>query len=187
MAGEQMFDHALEYLKGWPMGEPLDFDAKASADVVGSIYAGKVVHVNASGEFELGAKGFQMPIFLHQNSDDHDVANDGGGRWYAIAPTGKMSGVVATGGYELETSEFLTSATYAPNDKLKSPTEDQVTGGSEDDAGKLYKTKAWTGGGGGALTLYTDTICGCVSRAKYVNQHGVSMLPFWPVFLPGSA
>jgi hypothetical protein len=36
----------------------------------------------------------------------------------AIAPTGKMSGLVATGGYEIASTEFDATRNYVPGDLL---------------------------------------------------------------------
>jgi hypothetical protein len=191
-APTQMFTHALDHLKGWPSPSAVDFVAKLSANVTvpDSAYGGRVVHLNNSKEFELGAKVTQMPIFLIQGSNEFDVANPGDGAssphgWTAIAPAGWMSGLVAIGAYELETTEFKTDDTYNPNDILHSPTEDQVS--TKTDAGKLFRVKNWSGGGGGAFTVGTDLICGVVSRGKKLNHHRVSVLSFWPVYIPGTA
>lgn len=186
----QMFDHALDMIKGWPNPYIVDFVAKISANVVkADIYGGSVVHLNADGEFEMGAKGTQMPMFLIQGATDFDVSNPGGIHWNAIAPKGNASALVAINALELETTEFEDddAVTYAANNILHSPTEDQVTAGSEADAGKLYKRKGWTGGGDGALTLYTDAVCGIVSRGERTNSHGARVLTFWPVYLPSAS
>ena len=99
-----------------------------------------------------------------------------------------MSGLVAVMGLELETTEFDQTVTYAYNDILHSPTDDQITGATQKlQAGMLFKTKNWGGGGGGALTLYPDAICGVVSIPMYVNSLNQNALAFWPVFLPGTA
>jgi len=42
---------------------------------------------------------------------------------------------------------------------------------------------------GGVLTsvatLYTHPVCGVVSDGVFKNSHGVNVLAFWPVYLPG--
>ena len=182
------FEHALEPLMGWDSElNQLQFAAKlSSVTVKDPVYAGSVVHLNASKEFEPGATGKMMPIFLFKGSDSFDVANPGGTRWLAVFPTGKLTGVVAQRGYEVGTTEFDTTDTYAPNDILHSPTEAIVGSGNENEAGKLYRRKSWTGGANAALTLYTNNVCGVVSTGKATNQHNVSMLSLWTVYLPGS-
>jgi len=185
---DQMYFHALDFLKGWPNEYALDFSARFSADMEKTdMSGGCVAHLDADGEFMPGAKGTQVPIFMINGPNDLDVDNDGGDEWTAIAPRGEASGLVGIDAFELETTEFETSQTYAPNDILHSPTEDQVTNGSENDAGKLYKRKGWTGGGNGALTLNTDSVCGIVSRGKRTNAHGRTVLAFWTFFHPSAS
>jgi len=73
----QMFAHTLDAVKGWFHMAALDFTAKLSDNVTITAYAGRCVHLNNDGEFEMGVLGSQMPIFLLQNSTDSDVANSG--------------------------------------------------------------------------------------------------------------
>lgn len=184
------YTHALNELKGWPFGSVLDFRAKLDTAVTGNAYAGRVVHVDAtSGAFQLGAKITQMPIFLRKSSTAFDVSNSSGNDWTAVAPVGWMTGLVATGGYELQTTEYATAdaASMVPNAILHAPTEDQCTAaGGVALAGQLHATKSYASGGG-SLTLYTDLVCGVVSRAVAKNNYGVNVVSFWPVYLPGTA
>jgi hypothetical protein len=90
-----------------------------------------------------------------------------------------MSGLVATGGYELQTTEFNTALTYVPNDALTCSA-----------AGVLTNA---------AITPYTTPIVGVCSWHNNedqqqspkatgpvgTNAHGVTTLSFWPVYLPG--
>ena len=171
----QMFYHTINSLKGWPSPTALDFAGKLhSAVTIDPLPAGRCVHVHSleavtygpgtSGGvplFKTGVSGTQMGIFLLQGSADFDVANQGGTDWYAIAPKGVLSGLVASGAYELETTEFDTDLTYAPNDVLAANADD-----TDDDDET----------GGGCLTndceVYTDAIVGVVSRGKYTNEIG---------------
>jgi hypothetical protein len=105
--------------------------------------------------------------------------------WVGISPSGEMNGLVATGGYELQTTEFDTEQQYAINDPLTS-----------DGDGVLTNVGA---------TVYTNWICGiCSSHVNGDNQsvglgavdapvgpvgtnaNGVLTLTFWPYFLPES-
>lgn len=184
-----MFEHCLDELKGWPDEAAVDFDGHLSPNVsVDPVFGGTCVHLNQQGQFELGAKGTHMPIFLLQGSQEFDVANPGGSNWIAINPTGKMSGLVAIGGYELETTEFEQAAglIYFPNDVLHAPTEDQITGPNKVMAGKLFKRNAWNGAPGTALNPAVHNICGVVSRMNHINHHRVPVLSFWPVYHIGS-
>lgn len=191
----QMFTNAIDFLKGWPSQTAVDHVAKLSTNVtLARVPSGRVVHLNASHEFELGAKGTQVAIFTIPASDDYDVANPGNGDtdpygWTSVAPGGNMSGLAATGSFELATTEFevASGVTYNPNDLLHSPTEDQITGSDKSVAGKLFKRKGWPGGSNAALVLYTDSICAVVSRGAYANHYRRNVLAFWPVYLPSAS
>lgn len=183
----QMTQHTLTALKGWLPSDmsALDYTAKISANVtVDPVYSGKCVHLNDVGEFEMGcpngtaaAKKITMPLFVFQSSNDPDVSNPGGitgsvndapGGWMGISSRGYITGLVATGGYELETTEFDSTDTYVPNNSLKSA-------GSNSVAATSQLTKG---------TCYVDPIVGIVSRVPYTNSHRRPALAFWPYVLP---
>lgn len=188
-APRQMTAHTLEAPKGWPSPHAVDIKSKLSPNVtVDPVFAGRCVHLNASGLYELGCPNgvssgkIHMPIWLFQNSDDPDVANLGGitgsesdepGGWMAVAPVGNIMGLVAAGSYELETTEFepesSLGSSYEPGHAL------QATANN---------TNAVTGGRMTKGTPYTHQIVGIVSRAVYINSHRRSALPFWPFVLP---
>ncbi len=175
----QMFDHTLDAVKGWFHMAALDFTAKISADETGSAYvfAGRVVHLDNNGDFKLGCTGSQMPIFLLQNGNDADVSNAGGGVWYPINPEGNITGLVAKGAYELETTEFDTARTYYPNDYLRCDTASAAV------AGKLTNNGLSTLVNGGSNPT---AIVGVVSRAPRKRQTDRNtVLAFWPVYHPG--
>lgn len=176
-APRQMFDHTLDAVKGWLPGNmaSLDCSAKLSANVtIDPVYAGRVVHKNADGEFEMGVTGTQMAIFLLQNSDDPDVQNEGGDDFQAIAPTGVMSGLVATGGYEVATTEFDSAQTYAINDVVRAVASNSnaTTGGRLTNA---------------SFTLGTTAGVGVVSKAVAQNSHKKNVLTLWTAYIPGTA
>jgi hypothetical protein len=197
-----MFNHCLDELKGWPDEAALDFDAHLAGPGVGGVnvdpvYGGSCVHVNPAGAFVLGVGPADMAIFLLQGSHELDVNNFGGTEWYPIAPTGKMSGLVAAGGFELETTEFYFGplvgglpptapalGMYTPGMQLTSPLETNITGTDLTAAGKLFKSRAWPGGSAAAVANKTDPVCAVVSRTNHVNHHRVPVLSFWPVYLP---
>ena len=102
MSGQvaQMFEQALDVPKGWFHLAALDKSAKLSAallDSVTAVPAGRVAHLDAAGEFALGATITQMPIFLWNGKDHPDVSNPGTSpvtgiqHWIAISPTGRTS------------------------------------------------------------------------------------------------
>lgn len=185
VAPVQMTTHTLEAPKGWPSPHAVDFVSKISANVtIDPVFAGRVVHLNASGEFEMGlpnvSKAGHMPIFLFQNSNDPDVQNDGGnaavdkGVWVPIAPVGNIMGLVAAGAYELESTEFEPAATagaYVPGDVLSATADNAnaVTGG------RITRN---------SIVAYEDPLCGVVSRGVFENSHQRNALAFWPVWLP---
>lgn len=183
--------HALNELKGWPRDQAIDYVASlAPGTLPAPLWGGRVVHVNAAQQFEPGVTGGQMGIFLLNSSIQFDVTNDPSDPsilgWTPIAPTGAMSGLVAIGGYELETTEFDVTKTYAPNDSLKSPTAAECTGAlGVSVAGMLFKDKSYAAGGG-PLVRYTDAICGIVSRSNTKSEYGVPILAFWPVYVPST-
>jgi len=159
VAPSLMFEHALSHPKGWFEPSALDFSAKLSPNVTIQAFGGRVVHVNAAGEFEMGIAAAQMAIFLLQADTDFDVSNPGttpGGLFMhqAVAPAGNMSGLVATGGDELESTEIDTSpdTAYAPNQLLtaKADNTTQATGGV------LANDRAGAGGSTGVVRQYTD-------------------------------
>lgn len=189
VAPSLMFEHAQTAKKGWFEPSALDFDAKLASAVTIQAFGGRVVHLNPSGEFEMGIANTQMAIFLIQADTDFDVSNPGttgAGNFMhqAIAPTKKMSGLVATGGYEIETSEFeVTPArAYAPNQLLTAKASNTV----QSQGGVLSNDRNGAGGSGGAVRQYTDAACGVVSRGKTKNEHNVDVLTFWPIYLPAA-
>lgn len=173
----QMTDNILNPLKGWFRPSALDFSAKfkpadvATLAAAGKVpYRGRVVHLDTDGYFVYGVDNYGMSLFLFPQGDDPDVMNDGGsaaGNWVAIAPTGKMMALVATGGYELESTEFV-AGSYSINDWLTA-----AAGTTDATSGKLV-----------VEANKANPICGVVSRGKYTNGHGKEVVGFWPVFLP---
>jgi hypothetical protein len=193
MAGQvsQMFEQGLDAVKGWFHLAALDKSAKLDSTLLTNttaVPAGRVAHLNSSGEFELGASGTQMPIFLWNGKDHPDVYNSGVSpttsttHWTAISPTGVMSGLVATGAYELQTTEYETAGTYTVNTLLTADTDASTT------HGKLVNTA--TDGGDlvcGVCSVHVGGAQGVAQTAgspKGTNAHGVSTLTFWPVYIP---
>ena len=179
-----MYEQALTPLKGWFEPSALDYAAKLSANVTIVLYSGRVAHLNASGELETGISGTTMPLFVFQNSTDFDVSNPGTtakGNFVhrPIAPTGVINCLVATGAYELQSTEYDTGETYAPNQLLQAPTANttQATGGV------LTNQRP---GGGGLVRQYTDAACGVVSRGTSKNEHEQDVIEFWPIYLPAA-
>lgn len=178
-APDLLTEHGLDVKKGWFDMASLDYSAKLSSAVTFAVKRGRVVHVDSNGEFRPGAHDTNIAIFLLNGSEDADVSNPGttaGGRFMhqAVAPTGKMSGLVATGGYEIATTEFDTSRTYTPGDLLTATASN---------------SNATTGGRvtNESVTQYVTPVVGVVSSGKAQNHNGIQALSFWTVWLPGAA
>jgi hypothetical protein len=171
-APRQMTANTLNALKGWPQPAAVDFHTEFDASIPAAnlpVLAGSVVHINASGKYELGVGTLSvMPLYMFNSSDDPDVVNEGGdpatekGAWIPINPTGQAMALVAVGAYELVTTAFVAD-TYAPNDALTSALAPDAA------AGSVKKG-----------TLYTDMIVGIVSRGLVDNGYGHDAVAFWP-------
>lgn len=186
----QMFENLLDAPKGWFHLAALDKSAPLEASLQADatpVVAGRCASLNATGEFVLGLDvDHAMAIFLWQGKSDPDVSNYGVSpttgvqHWISIGPKGIMNGLVATGGYELQTTEFDTDQDYVPNDLLTPDADGILTNQG--------------------ITLYTTPVVGVCSWHNNedaqqtpkatgpvgINAHGVTTLSFWPVYLPGS-
>jgi hypothetical protein len=186
-----MFTHGLDVKKGWFDMASLDYAAKLSPDVDFVLNRGRVVHVDSNGDFVPGAHKTNVAIFLLNGSEDADVSNPGWGQGQgaggsnatqtaanfmhiAVAPTGKMSGLVATGGYEISSTEFVeTESTYAPGQLL---TATRTSSPAATD-GRLTNE---------SVTQFVTPVVGVVSSGVATNHNGISALSFWCVWLPGA-
>lgn len=179
---KQMFDHTLDAPKGWFHMAALDFPAKLSSEVTIDAYAGRCVHLNADGEFEMGCVGDQMPIFLLQNSYDADVDNYGGTYWYPIGPTGTINGLVGKGAYMLETTEFDPDQEYAPNDPLRAiaSNSNQTTGGRLTNQGVVKVAS-------GTPAAATAVVGHVAIPPRKRQSDRKKVLCFWPGHHPGAA
>jgi hypothetical protein len=172
-------EKGLDVKKGWFDMASLDYSAKLASAVTFDVPAGRVVHLDTAGEFRPGAHATGCAIFLLNGSADADVSNPGttaSGNFMhrAIAPTGKLSGLVATGGYEIASSEFDSSLTYVPGQLLTATASNSnaTTGGRITNA---------------SVTQFVTPVVGVVSSGKAKNHNGVYALSFWTVWLPGAA
>jgi|APCry1669188879_1035177.scaffolds.fasta_scaffold00373_4 hypothetical protein len=174
-------ENGLDVKKGWFDMASLDYAAKLSTTVSFPVQRGRVVHVNSNGDFVPGAHKTCPAIFLLNGSEDADVSNPGttaSGNFMhlAVAPTGKMSGLVATGGYEISTTEFVTGNTYAPGDLLSATRSNATNPASTD--GRLTNY---------SITQFTTPVVGVVSSGAGKNHNGIQALSFWCVYLPGAS
>jgi hypothetical protein len=158
-----MFTNDLNALKGWPSNTGLDKAAPLDvSESAANVKKGMVAHLDAAtGHFKRGVASRAMPIFLLQSATDFDANSDKYGMSSKV-----LSGLVANGGYELQTTEY-TAGTYAPNVLLKA---DAATG-------KVINVVAGT-----AQT--TQDVVGVCSSGVVTNAYGKSVIGFWPCYLP---
>lgn len=165
----------MDVKKGWFDMSSLDYSAKLSPSVTTEVPAGRVVHVDSSGNFVPGSHNTNIAIFLIQGSEDADVVNPGGAvndpsvfLHVPVRPSGNMSGLVATGGYEIATTEFDKARTYTPGDLLTADADGVIT--NED------------------VVQFVNPVVGVVSSGKVNRNHNnVPSLSFWCCWLPGEA
>lgn len=172
-------EKGLDVKKGWFDMASLDYSAKLSSAVTFDVSAGRVVHIDSAGNFRPGAHQTGVALFLLQGSTDADVSNPGttaSGNFMhrAISPTGKMNALVATGGYEIASSEFDTAQTYVPGQLLTAIASDSnaTTGGRITNV---------------SVTQFVTPVVGVVSSGKTKNHNGAFALSFWTCWLPGAA
>jgi hypothetical protein len=183
VAPDLPFEHGLDIKKGWFDMASLDYSAKLGS-VAYTLPRGRVVHLEVVGGQEVflpGVRTTDVAIFLLNGANDADVSNPGttaSGRFVqqAVSPTGKLSGVVATGGYEIDSTEFDASRAYAPGDLLTAPLG--ATSGDAATGGVLTNE---------SVVQYVDPVVGVVSSGKHKNHNGIDTLSFWCVYLPGEA
>lgn len=161
----QMFDHILNVVKGPSLMHRLDKHA-APATGQSNIFQGALCSLNNSGQLVKGCgagvgANRPMPMFAIQNIDDFDANSDVGN-----ISGGVMSAVVATGGFEIETTEYV-SASYNCNDLL--------TSGISANLGKVTKATAAYG---------DEPVVGVVSRPVFANADSKNVLTLWTVYLP---
>lgn len=170
----QMFDHELNPTKGWPSPYAVD-KVKVIAAGEPTIHAGCVVHIDpATDMFKLGLPYTggdvfcPMPIFAFPNSTDFDVSSDVGN-----ISGGHLVGLVATGAYELESTEFIGVG-------LTAGTPLTVQNAAGADLGKLQAgTLAALSG------VNEDCVVGIVSdNGPLTNEFAKQYVRFWPVYLP---
>lgn len=162
----QMFEHTLVPVKGAIAPRRLDYHAAPAA--AEDIIEGMCCSLNATGELikgcPLGAVGNKpMPIFVINGQDDFDTNSDKGN-----ISGGVMSGLVGSGAFEVESTEFNSGSAYLPNDLLQG-----LASGLLDLLGQLPY---------GNLTAV-----GVVSNGVSTNRDGISILRFWTEYIPAGA
>lgn len=178
------YEHAIDIPKGWFHMAALDYTTRLSSNVQFVVPAGRVLHLNAQGEFEPGVHETGMGLIAMTSSAALEVSSPpytaaGNFVQRTVLPAGEMTGLVCKGGYEVQSTEFDNTRTYVPGDLLTAVASnvDEDTGGVLTNAGS---------GAGGDVKQFLDPVCGVVARGVLTNHHGVQVLDFWPEWLPGA-
>lgn len=186
-----IFDHTLDPIAGYDTtpGHRLDYTAPLASAVTITPYAGRVGYLNANGEWEMGCKAHRMPCFFMPPSYPYGhlptVQELMPGKGWQSVGTYPLTALVATGGYELATTEYDDAQTYAVGNYLTAKVSNtvQATGGVLTNVvpgSGTALTEPWSGGG------TTKTICGQVVRPPATLKNGNKVLSFWTLYFPGS-
>lgn len=161
---DQNYDHLLITISGWTGMHDLQKAAKFKDGEV--FYRGALVSLDTNGELVAGlSSAIAMPLFAINAYNDLDVNSDVGN----TAGEGIVGTMVAVGGYEIRTTEFEPTGTYAPNVQLEA---DAGTAGFV-----VSKSADWGKNGNGACV----GVCVGPTNTENYNQETVG---FWPVYLP---
>jgi len=206
----QNYDHLLDPVSGYDGMHDLQFTEYLNSSE--NNHRGSLMSLGTDGLLQAGMASLHaMPMWAINASYDFDVA--GGEDWQAgdgplyrrdagniagqtLAPdntTVKRRHVgcyVATGGFELVTTEFNQASTYNENDPLVAYT---VTGGEAAGSYPAGWVDVGTIQAGGELAL-EEQVVGIVSKVDVDDSQGIStevydqrVIRFWPVYLPARA
>jgi len=178
----QMYAHCIDMVQGNKMMGNLTYSAKLSANVtIDPVFQGRVVHLNSDNEWEMGCTGWQMAGWLNASSDDPDVEQTSDDDDRQIIPVGVMTAIMATGAWELSTTEFDSAQTYVANEPLRAVASNSnaTTGGRMTNQGVTSKASA--------APQNATAVCGIVSGGVKLNSHRQNALHFWPVFCEGAS
>ena len=166
----QNSDHLLHPVSGSVPMHDLQY-AAAPSDTA-NWRRGGLISIKADGLIQQGLDiPTAMPMFAICDSTDYDAAADQGN-----TAGGTVSGFVATGGYELKTTEVdldnHAAVDYTPNLAL--------VNAMIADVAQIGKVAPAAGAGFPAL----ENIVGTVSRGVQTDVYDQSVLYFWPEHLP---
>ncbi|HRV29023.1 MAG TPA: hypothetical protein P5522_09585 [Spirochaetia bacterium] len=116
----QSYTHTGEYIRGGHLGSLVKSRPLATA-ALSSAYAGRIVSIDSSGNFQLGNGGdvTVMPLMLLGGIESPAVYSEAADNDWVPARTGDTAvAAVMTGGFELQSTEFDSDETYAPNTYL---------------------------------------------------------------------
>lgn len=187
----QAFSNSLNVVAGYFGRGMLQKVLKAKSTSIPNAVAGRAGYIDATtGEWVHGPCATKKgpAYFVFRGVNQPDVYSDGAygsnfyeKYWVSGNAQGNITCIPATGGFELQTTEFVTTSTYTNGDMLKV--------GSD---GKLDITTSALGG---------DPIVGfCAPFTQYpenmwpaapanlspvgINSHGISVLNFMTAFYP---
>ena len=131
----RQYEHVAVVAHGAHPEYRLEFDALVAEDSASrGIFQGSVVSLDANGAYVIGCGAgtgvnFPVPCISLKNVADPDVTAGIAGSSYRTstysAIGGKITAIPCTGGYEIETTEFV-DGKYAPNDAVVPATGDNV-------------------------------------------------------------
>ena len=159
----------------WRVENPADVDSSdANYD---KIMQGSVVSINANGKYIAGCAAgsginHPVPFISMKNNFDPDVRTGYKGKTQADTTYSSVGGVITaipvTAGYEMETTEFDATATYAYNDG--------VIPGTDTIVGKITVATAGPGA--------TDPYMGFVSKPPALDYFDNKRIAFLTTFIP---
>jgi hypothetical protein len=206
----QNYDHLLDPISGYDGMHDLQFTEYLEPTTHN--HRGSLMSLGTNGLLQIGMASLHaMPLWAINASYDFDVSGGqdwpaGGGPLYR-SDAGNIAGqtlakdnttvlrrhvgcYVATGGYELVTTEFNQASTFNENDPLIAYT---VVGGEPTGSFPIGWVDVGTIGGGGELAL-AENVVGVVSKVDTDDANGIGtevydqrVIRFWPVYLPARA
>lgn len=194
MPATQMFVNQLNIVAGY-FGKgmlrkvlPVADGSKAYA------VAGRCGYINNAGRWVHGPTPARKgpALFVFRGVNQPDVLNDGytgsfnvaGGYWWVSGNAqGFITCIPATGGFELQTTEYDTTQTYNNGDALTVDANGRLTPASGDPYGTTPIV-----GFAAPFMQYPENMrpaAGASLGPTAQNAHGVNVLNFFTVFLPG--
>jgi len=197
-----MYLHELDPKKGHPSPYALDKRGQldTATDAATAVFAGMCAHISpANSKLRLGVPAYvpatgiaPMPLFLLRSGTDFDVSVDSDAYFgttgaknstgyssanaAAVSPVSLspvLSGLVATGAFELATTEYTGT-----------PTTGALLTAPDNATDSVNKGKLKMAANAGSIAANT-IIVGCVSDGVVANDQpgGPSKLVFWPCFM----
>jgi len=202
----QMFDNELNPRKGWPSQSAVDKSLPIwieddnrfgqASTFQQDICSGMVVHIARDGDgvdkFRLGLNDDNVAIFLFPNAKDFDVSGDRGNiigsgsasvaaAAFNGAIAGNISGLVALGAYELETTSFLPGNAYLPGTPLTALNPNVAWNADATLNPGLVRNTTWAAWRAGTIAGVIGTVS---DEGVRTNEFGKTVIRFWPEHLP---